>query len=179
MREYSHPQLYANREKEVEKIVYYFLYALFNSTIAKNSADTQLCSDSIYTSIDIVKTIETEYENFAYSDAGQSIKSLVEQVYPATFNCYGAAFSIYEVILDYVNTTTSGTKIAYNLIYNFGNLYDDGTYAYKLFNNIFERRHDWWKRTGYVLGDILYQIFYEPINYEPHHEIPGQLITKG
>lgn len=61
---------------------------------------------------------------------------MIEEVYPLTFSCYRAALEFYAILLTYGNTFKDWRKMLYNMVHNFGRLYDDVTYSYKFFNNI-------------------------------------------
>lgn len=81
---------------------------------------------------------------------------MMEEVYDLTFSCYNAALDFYMILLNYGATFMSWRKVLYNLVHNFGRLYDDGVFAFKFFTDIRTNRADWWRKVGKVLGDIMF-----------------------
>ena len=85
---------------------------------------------------------------------------------PVSFACYYSIFEFMQIGKDYFFTIQDMNKLAYNLIHNLGRIYDNVADLIDLFNDVKLDELNWWKKTGYLLGDSVSQVFNKPADYE-------------
>ena len=67
-----------------------------------------------------------------------------------------------------METVQDPNKLAYNLIHNLGQIYDNIEELIELYGKPITAEIGWWIRTSQLLGDTINQIFFKPEDYEPY-----------
>lgn len=95
-----------------------------------------------------------------YEVMGDTIASMLEAVDPVAQGCYASIFDFYDIAIDYYDTISDPRKLAYNMVHNLGQIYDDTNAIIMMFRYPDYESRSFWKKVGYYSGDIVHQIGY-------------------
>ena len=66
------------------------------------------------------------------------------------------------------------SKVAFNLVHNIGNIYDNIESLTRLLIAMDTSNKVFWVKTGYLAGDIINQVAFKPKEYDPFREGDAQ-----
>lgn len=124
-------------------------------SIGTSSPNSSICNGNVTILSDSVALLNLQFSNNVYDEAARTLNKMAKAINPVAFACYYSLFEFIQIGKDYFFTVQDMNKLAYNLIHNLGNLYDNVVDIIDLTNSMNTEDVLWWGKAGHLLGDTI------------------------
>src|SRR4051812_45433339 len=126
--------------------IYVFGFNFLNTSIGTSSPNSSICNGNMTILRDNLNLLNLQMTNSIFDEASVSINRLLKAINPASLSCYYSIFEFVQIGQDYFFTIQDLNKIAYNIIHNLGNIYDNGVEFIDIVKNPLLADINWWKK---------------------------------